>query len=453
MEINAGAKSVYSKQLKKILEEKKIAEGDRVAVFSRGEKLEGILMPQIEGGDAEAVVIKLDNGYNIGVKPERIDSLSQKQKIVLEKTVKRGLSKKSGLPKISLIATGGTIASRVDYKLGGVKAVLTPEEIFYNSPEISEIASFEKISSPFTVWSENMTPREWQKIAGETARQLNSGSNGVIVTHGTDTLHFTSAALSFMLRGLNKPVALVGAQRSPDRGSFDGSMNLACACHYVAKSGMAEVAIVMHATSSDDYCIAIRGTKARKMHSSRRDAFRPINDTPLAKIWPSGKIEELQEAKKTGEGGKVVADTKFEEKVALIKAYPGSPPELIDFLVEKKYRGIVVEATALGQVPTYTLDKKFSWTPAIKNALESGVVVAFATQCIYGSTSPFVYEPARLMHNMGVVHCEDTLPEVAYIKLGWVLAHSKNAVEAKKRMLENIAGEINPRLSYEDYLV
>ncbi len=451
---------MYSKQIEAALAAKKIAAGDRVRATSRGANYSGMLLPRAEGGNDATLVLKLASGYNIGITPDSPQAIEKESagSPQLEKTIGRKLAKKGGLPKISVVATGGTIASRVDYRLGGVKSVLSPEEIFYNAPELGEIASFEKISRPFTTWSENMTPAEWQKIAEETAKELNAGADGVVVTHGTDTLHYTAAALSFMLKNLDRPVALVGAQRSPDRGSFDGAMNLACACHYIARSQMAEVAIVMHATSSDDYCIALRGTKVRKMHTSRRDAFRPINDSPLANIWPDGKIEKLQEplrkaAGKREEYGKVEADNKFENKVALIKAYPGSPPELIDFLVEKKYRGIVVEATALGQVPTYTLDEKFSWTPAVKNAIEQGVVVAFATQSLYGRTSPFVYEPARLMHNLGVIHCQDMLPETAYIKLGWLLGHRELSFdEVGKKMLENIAGEINPRLSATQFL-
>ncbi len=450
---------MHSTELEKILKKKAISIGDRVSVSRpEGGKIEGMLLPTLlddEGKPSNTLVLKLDNGYNAGVQVDGdaiVEKILQKTTGALDKTPKRHFEKKEGLPKISMIATGGTIASRADYKLGGVKAVLSPEEIFYNMPELAEIASFEKISRPFTLMSENMTPREWQKIAEEATRELNSEAAGVIITHGTDTLHYTSAALSFMIKDLNKPVALLGAQRSPDRGSFDGAMNLACASHFVASSGMAEVAIVMHATTNDDYCIAIRGTKARKMHTSRRDAFRPVNDAPLAKIWPDGKIEKIRAARAVRPDAKAVADAKFEEKVALIKVYPGAPPELLDFFVDKKYRGIVVDATGLGHAPTHTLDKRFSWTESIKSAVEKGVVVAYTAQTLYGRLSPFVYEPLRLLRQIGGVHCEDILPEVAYVKLGWLLGHKMPIEEVKKKMLENIAGEINPRHAEKDFL-
>jgi glutamyl-tRNA(Gln) amidotransferase subunit D len=446
---------MYSKQIEAVLKKNKIAIGDRIRVARGKEVFEGILLPRIELGDENCLTIKLDSGYNVGInygkneKNVSIEKLLQKE--VLGKVQKMHFAKKSGLPKISLISTGGTIASRVDYKMGGVKPTLEPEEILFTAPALAEIVEFKKISSPFKIFSENMSPREWQKIAVEAAKELNSDAKGVIVTHGTDTLHYTAAALSFMLKNLNKPIALVGAQRSPDRGSFDGTMNLMCAAHYCL-GDIAEVAIVMHASPNDDYCNALRGTKVRKMHTSRRDAFKPINAPPLARVYPDGKVEVVDERHRKRTDGKVIADTAFEEKVALVKAYPGSDPSLVDYLVGKKYLGIVVEATALGHVPLATLDKKDSWLPSIKKAVDKGVLVAFATQCLYGSVNQFVYETARELYKLGVVYCKDLLPETAYVKLGWVLAHSRNVEEAKKMMLENIAGEYNERLTDEDFI-
>jgi glutamyl-tRNA(Gln) amidotransferase subunit D len=373
---------------------------------------------------------------------------------------------------LSLIATGGTIASRVDYELGGVQPVLSPQEIFFNAPEIAQIASFEKVLRPFTLWSENMTPVQWGEIAKLVAGELNAGADGVIITHGTDTLHYTSAALSFMLCNLDRPVVLVGAQRSPDRASFDGSMNLACAAHYAADAARARqgvVAIVMHATSNDDYCHALLGTKARKMHSSRRDAFRPINGKPLARIWPDGRIEKTPElrqadaagrqraaeenpAGQAGERPAVKADTRFEQKTCVIKAFPHSTTELLEFLIDRKYRGIVVESTGLGHAPTFTVDKKSSWLQPLKRAADEGVVVAFAPQTVYGRLAPDVYDAGRLLQKAGVVHCGDMLAETAYVKLGCVLGRTRDALQAKKMMLQNIAGETSEQSAYDEFL-
>ncbi|NYZ78423.1 Glu-tRNA(Gln) amidotransferase subunit GatD, partial [Candidatus Micrarchaeota archaeon] len=304
-----------------------------------------------------------------------------------------------------------------------------------------------RVHSPFRILSEDATHKEWQKIALLVAKEANSSdSQGVVVMHGTDTLHYTSAALSFMLRNLNKPVALVGAQRSPDRGSFDGAMNLACAAVYAA-SPIAEVAVVMHENESDDHCIAIPGTKARKMHSSRRDAFKAINAQPLARISPNGEFVALTKEFAKRSDGKVVAETGFEPKVAIVKAFPSSTPELIDFYVGKKFKGLVIEGTGLGHVPTSTLDEKDSWLPAIKSAIEEGVVVAMTTQCVYGRVHPLVYANARLLHEAGVVYCSDITSETAFVKLGWLLAKFKKTEDVKRELLVNYAREINPRIT------
>lgn len=446
----------YSKAVEKILKKKKISVGDRVRVEKKGVLFEGLLLPRPEiGGDANCLALKLDSGYNAGVCFERglkIEKLKEEKPLVAPKKVveKKGLP---SLPKISLISTGGTISSRLDYRTGGAHAALSPEEILATAPEVFEIVRLKNYLMPFQMMSEDIGCKEWAEIARLAARELNEGAEGIIITQGTDMLCYTAAALSFMLCGLSKPIAVVGAQRSSDRGSFDGRMNLLCAAHY-AKSDFAEVAVVMHGSSNDDYCFAHRGTKCRKMHSSRRDAFQSINAQPLAKIWPNGEIKVLDEnhRKRGKEKGKVVADTVFEPRVALLKAYPHSPPEIIDFLVEKKIRGIVIEGSALGHVPTEPRDAKRSWIPSIKRAIDAGVVVAMTTQCLYGIVHPFVYTNLRRVSSLGVVYCTDLLSETAFVKLGWLLGHDYSVSEVKKKMLENYAGEFNPRLTEKEFL-
>jgi glutamyl-tRNA(Gln) amidotransferase subunit D len=291
-----------------------------------------------------------------------------------------------------------------------------------------------------------MTHEHWQQLAKSVAKELKT-SRGVIVTHGTDTLHFTAAALSFMLRDLGKPVVLVGAQRSTDRGSSDAAFNLLCSTR-VALSDMAAVGICMHGNMADDYCIFTRGTKVRKMHTSRRDAFRPVNDKPLAMVWPDGKIKKMQRVPKRS-SSTAKADTSFEPKVALIKSYPGRMPDVIDFYVNKGYRGLVLEATGLGQLPTYG---KVSWLKSIKRATDRGVLVCGAAETLYGRLNPNVYTEGRMCKEAGVLFLEDMLPETAYVKLGWVLGHTKSAEKAKEMMLTNYAGEISARIMAGSFL-
>lgn len=453
---------MYSKRIQSVLKRKRIRIADRVRIRKGKKSYEGLLMPKTDAGDPKSVVIKLDSGYNIGLKFEKGTKIERSKTpepggVLEEEKYELGKISKKLLkvtfdktkPPITLIATGGTIASRVNYRTGGVTGVSNPKEILHNIPELSTIANM-KMSVPFTKMSEDMDYRDWQEIARHVARRLNSGDNGVIITHGTDTLHFTAAALSFFLQNLHKPVVLVGAQRSSDRGSSDAGMNLICSTH-ASVSDIAEVGICMHGKLDDSYCLFIRGTKARKMHTSRRDAFRPINELPLAKVWPNGKIEKINKNfKRRNDKERVKLDLKFEPKVALLKAYPGSEPGVIDYLVSKGYRGFVIEATGLGHVPTFG---KKSWIDTIKKHAKKGIPFVVTPQTLYGRVNPNVYTNLRILyHEAGAIPGEDMLPETSYIKLGWVLGHTTKPEKIREMMLTNYAGEITKRSLPQSFL-
>jgi len=431
------------------MKDKEAASGARVQIKVKDKIYEGYLL---ESYEKDALLLKLESGYNIGFKKKDVDSikvLRTPEKAPAQR--EKEMHQRKNLPGISMIITGGTISSQLDYKTGGVKPLTSPEQLLAIAPKLLETVNIRKLVRPFSMLSEDMTPREWQKLAGLAAKLLNEKENqGLIITHGTDTLHFTSAALSFMLRDLNKPVCFTYSQRSIDRGSSDATMNLQAAGH-ASLSQMAECMLVGHATSSDNFCHAIRGTKVRKMHTSRRDTFKGINDSPLAKIWPDGKFEILNKNyKKRDNNRQVNEDTAFEEKVALIKYYPGASSEILELLTDKKYKGIVIEGTGLGHVATS--ESRLNWLPAIKRAIQQGTIVAIAPQTLFGRLQPQVYSGGRELAAAGVIHTEDMLPEVAYIKLGWILGHTQNEKEVKHLMGTNIAGEINRSLSEKDFL-
>ncbi len=307
---------------------------------------------------------------------------------------KEVLPRKEGLPSVTILGTGGTIASRIDYKTGAVHAAFTAEELAKAVPEIFDIANITP-KLLFNIMSEDMKPEYWKRIAHETAKALNSGEDGVVIAHGTDTMGYTAAALSFMLKNLTKPIALVGSQRSSDRPSSDAAMNLICATR-MAVSDVAEVMVVMHGETSDTYCLAHRGTKVRKMHTSRRDTFRSINDVPIAKVWPEGKIEYLRDDYRKRSEGEVEVDDRFEERVAILKIYPGVTSELLEFLVDKGYKGIVLEGTGLGHTPNDMI-------PAIERAVENGVAICMTSQCLYGRVNLNVYSTGRRLLKAGVI--------------------------------------------------
>lgn len=440
---------MYSDKLETLFKKNKIEIGDKIKIKNKGKVLEGILMPRPELGDNNIVVLKLNNGYNIGISYDEksiLEKLSEhtKEEFSFPKVKDIGESKNKN--KVSLIYTGGTIGSKIDYVTGGVYMLTKPEELLHEVPELKEIANIE-VKHLMSVASEDISYIEWQKIAESTAEALNSGARGVVITHGTDTMHYTSAALSFMLKNINGPVVLTGAQRSSDRGSSDAFMNLICATNIAANANINEVGICMHATHSDDYCNLIKGTKARKMHTSSRDAFKSINAKVLAKAYQNGKIEVFEKTEQQTKN-KVVANTKFEPKVALILTYPNSDPKILDYYSKKNYKGVIIEGTGLGHAPVSTSHKEFNWLSEIKSATESGMVVGITSQCINGRVNGNVYRNGRLIQDMGAVYCEDMLPEVAYVKLG-VLLGNYNKKETDRLLPMNIAGEITKKTDVE----
>jgi len=417
--------------------------GDIVKVATEEEEFEGILMPRPEILEKGIIVVKLDSGYNIGIEEKKIKKIEVVEKYKEKEAKKQKIVFDKKLPTVTVLSTGGTISSKVDYKTGGVKEDYTAEDFFSMMPELTKIANL-KAKKIMGVMSEDFTPKDWQSIAKEAVKELEN-SDGIVITMGTDTLHIATAALGFFLKDINKPVVITAAQRSIDRGSSDAFMNLICAVNAAAKSDIAEVVSCMHATSSDDYCFLIRGTKLRKMHTSRRDAFRPINELPLAKVFPSGKVEVINgNYRKKGEG-KTVVDDKFESKTALVHIYPGMDGEIIDFYVNKGYKGIVLAATALGHVPKDII-------PNLEKAVKK-IPVIIASQTVYGRVHPLVYTNLRkLSIELGCIFAEDMLPETAYVKLGWVLAKTTNPEEVREMMQKNIAGEITERILPDSFL-
>jgi len=437
----------YSRKVQELFIKNGISVGDIVEVEAYGEKLSGVLLPreEIDFGDQDAIVIKLKNGYNIGINISNISSIRKTEAHVeLEKFPKlTEVKQKTELPRISFVSTGGTISSRIDYLTGGVAMLFSPEEILNGVPELQNIVNIRRAERLFSLASEDLTPNEWKQIARKVVEFLTEGDEGVVILHGTDTMHFTAAALSFMIRSLNAPVVLTGAQRSVDRGSRDSDFNIISSAVVAAKFPYAVVSIVFHSSMSDDEAIVIRGTRARKMHTSRRDAFRPINEIPLAKVSKDGNISVLISNLKARSKDTPWVDNAFEEKTALIKTYPGSNPEVLDFLIDRGYRGVILEGTGLGHVPTQTLDQRNSWLNAIKRATDQSIFVGITSQCIYGRVDPYVYRNARLAFKSGATYLSDMTSETAYVKLGWLLGHGFDMEDVRKMMLFNFAGEIS----------
>ena len=405
--------------------------GDKVKITAKDEIREGILMPN---ESKDSIVIKLDNGYNIGIERKRIESIKMIEK-PREKSLKPkiDIKKDSKKPTIAVLHTGGTIASKVDYRTGGVIASFSDEDFVSMFPEINDIANI-RTSLVSNMMSEDMTFSHYKKIATAIEKEIKNNADGIIIGHGTDTLAVTSAALSFIFENLPIPVLLVGSQRSTDRGSTDAAANLICAAEFIAKTDFAGVAICMHDSTSDNNCAILQATKTKKLHTSRRDAFKPVNDTIIARVnYDTREIHFIKNNynKKSNykpynekNNEKLIVKTNFEDKVAIVKTYPNMRPDIVDALTKKKYRGIVFEGTGLGHAPT-NIEENLPNYRALKKFIDNGGIVVVTSQCLFGAVHRDVYVNLRRLGNIGCIFGRDMLSETAFVKLAWLLGNFK----------------------------
>lgn len=417
--------------------------GDLVKLRLAREEMEGTLL---ESYDSSVLLVKLKSGYNIGILKAsvfdcRVIKKYEKKENVKDKGVK---NEKRNLPLIGLVITGGTIASKLDARTGGVNALTSTSEFKRFYPGLFDMVDV-SIEAPFMLDSGSIGPDHWFQIATSVKKLINDKEvAGVVVAHGTDTLHYTSSALSFFLRDLGKPVVLTYAQRSIDRASSDAELNLKCAAKF-ALSNVAGVYVVGHADLNDNYCHALLGTKVRKLHTSRRDAFKAVNIGAIAKVWPD-KVEFLSNFKARHDKS-VELDAVFNDKVALLKFYPGQNPDILDYHVKEGYKGVVIEMLGLGQIAGP--DVKNNWIPVIKKCIKQGMIICGAAQTIFGRLDAKVYSTGRELEKAGVIFLDDMLSECAFVKLGWVLGHKgfKGIEKVKEKMLENVSGEFNDLLT------
>ena len=406
--------------------------GDLITLRSHGRCYEGVLMPHHAFSGLDIITIKLANGYNIGVAVEKGSELAITEKGTMPKAPKKKATLNPKKPTVSILGTGGTIASYVDYRTGAVHPALSAEDMTFAVPGLLNWCNL-RATVVYSLLSENMRPAYWRQLAHEAAKALNSGSRGVVIPHGTDTLGYTAAALSFMLPHLTGPVVLVGSQRSSDRPSSDAHLNLRAAVKIAATSDLGEVVVAMHGEMSDRSICIHRGTRVRKMHTSRRDAFRSFGK-------PLGVIDndhiQLEGYRKKGKGP-VVVDDRLDEHVVLVYFYPGLQPEHLDRILAGCH-GAVIAGTGLGHIATDLI-------PTLKKAGEEGMHVVMTSQCLDGRVNLNVYSTGRDLLRADIIPGEDMLPETAYVKLMWVLGHTKEPAKVRELMRQNIVGEISER--------
>src|SRR5213080_2902002 len=430
----------YPPRVRALLDRVKATQGDGVVVQAKGERYEGTLMPHHGFSGEDILTLKLPTGYNVGIAVGDVESIEVTTKPPVTRPERHLPPPTEDKPTVAVLGTGGTIASYVDYRTGAVHPAVTAEELVFSVPELLEVCNV-RARVIYSIYSENLKPENWQRLAREAAKEIDSGAAGVVIPHGTDTLHFTTAALSFMLRDLTAPVVVVGAQRSSDRPSSDAASNLLSAAR-VSVANLGEVVAVMHGETSDTFGLIHRGTKVRKMHSSRRDAFRSLNATPLGRVHSDGTVELTDRALPRARGPTKVDDA-LDLKVALVSFYPGQPPTQLEAVLEGQH-GVVIAGTGLGHVAHDLI-------PILHRATRDGTAVVMTTQTLQGRVSMRVYDTGRDLLKAGVIEGQDMTPETAYVKLMWVLGHTREHTEVARAMATNVAGEINPKIGLDEF--
>jgi len=418
---------------------------DAEVTTTRG-RFTGIILPRSETEDERHIVLKLRNGYNVGITVGTVTEIKEiGYKEAHYKIPEKEFPYDPKKPRVKLFGTGGTIASRLDYRTGAVIPAFTPGELYGSVPELADICNLET-EKLYGVFSENMGPEQWVGTARAIGKEIEKGVQGIVIGHGTDTMHHTAAILSFMVQGSPVPIVMVGSQRSSDRPSSDAALNLINSAKTAAESDIAEVMVCMFGPTSDQYDLLHRGTRVRKMHSSYRSTFRTIGDTPIAMVSREKIILLRDDYKRRRKDKNVKVNTSFEEKVSIVYYYPNMKPDIIESLIDNGYKGIIIAGTGLGHVnkPLY---------PALRRANEKGIAVYMTVQTLWGYVQMFVYDTGRDIMELGVVPAGNMLPEVAYMKLGWALGQTSSLEEVKKIMLTPVAGEITEREPDNGYLI
>ena len=417
-----------------------------VEVKTQRGSFRGIILPRAETADDLHIVLKLANGYNLGLAVENIIEINELgYKEANYKIPEKEFPYDEKKKNVVLLGTGGTIASRLDYRTGAVIPAFTPGELYGAVPELADICNLDT-RKVFGIFSENMCKDQYVPLAEAVGEEIRKGADGIIIGHGTDTMHHTASILSYMVQDSPVPIVMVGSQRSSDRPSSDAALNLRCAAYTAAHVDIAEVVVCMFGPTSDSYNLLHQGTQVRKMHSSIRDTFRTIGDIPIGIVKPDNfePLKTNYKKRRTDRDVKIVAT--YDDNVTLLYYYPGMKADVVEAVVDKGYKGIVIAGTGLGHVNRPLFEP-------LKKAIEQGVHVYMTVQTLWGYAQMYVYDTGRDLMHLGIIPLDNMLPEAAYMKLCWALGQTHDKEEVKKLMTTPVAGEITEREPTNGYLV
>ncbi|MFW6025380.1 MAG: Glu-tRNA(Gln) amidotransferase subunit GatD [Candidatus Woesearchaeota archaeon] len=398
--------------------------------------LTGFLLERPQMLEQNYLVLKLDNGYNVGLK-KNICEIIEERKIKDNELKNNPKVKSSSNADVTIISTGGTISSKVDYLTGGVDTKISADHFINMIPNLKKYGDLDAEILP-NIMSEDIDFDYWKLLADSIYKNIED--NPVVITHGTDTMHYSSSLMNFFVSGGKYPRIFTGAQRSIDRGSSDAFLNFESSVFTSLNLKSNESLVCMHSNINDNFCDVHHGTKVRKMHSSRRDAFKSINSKPVARVNVEKKsIDVLND--EIYHDTELKKDISFDEKVAIQYIYPDMNPEVFNYYLENDYSGVILMGTGLGHIPinrTNILDK-------VKELEKEGIITCVTSQTIHGSVNPNVYANLRKLSKHSL-YLGDMTTETAYLKLSWLLGHNElSKEEVKRRMLKNYANEISER--------
>lgn len=330
------------------------------------------------------------------------------------------------MKKVLLITTGGTIASR-DGK-GGLRPQLSSCDILSYMTDLMRHYTIET-QDLFSLDSSNIQAEEWQLIARAVFAALDA-YDGIVITHGTDTMAYTASMLSYMLQNLNKPVVLTGSQAPVESLLTDARNNL-----YTAFCAVdAEITGVSVAFNRK----IINGTRAVKVRTTGFDAFESVNAFCIAELHSNGLRLSKKMVKPDTSTPTLLKDN-VSKDVFLLKLIPGTKPEIFNMIKKLNYQGVVLEAFGLGGMQfaqRMLLDK-------LRMLTDEGIPVVACSQCLYEPADFSVYEVGRMLLDCGVISGRDMTTEAAVTKLMWALGQTDKLCEIRRIFETNYAGEID----------
>ncbi|MEC9350997.1 MAG: Glu-tRNA(Gln) amidotransferase subunit GatD [Candidatus Thermoplasmatota archaeon] len=424
---------------------------------------EGLALPP---AGPKLITLKLANGYNVSYPESYVESVEILDEVEMsEEEGPTPIEQDESLPLVHLIHTGGTIASKVDYATGAVTARFEPHELLESVPELRSVARL-RVVKLGNMWSDDIRPRHWNRMLRATEEAFAEGAVGVVITHGTDTLHLSAAAMGYGWSGNGgRPpgrIVVTGSQRSPDRGSSDAAENLVAAVHWAAHgpapSGYRDASVVvLHADSSDGRCAVLPGIASRKYHSSRRDAFKSINQNPLAWINNDGTGPSIEMAEHEPADARVeaISPMMFDEdtRIAQFIADAHLQPDLVMSVIKDGYDAILFHGTGLGHLPISDPQDDSPENTKLRLMLEdhcaNGGVVVVVAQTIHGPMNMNVYAKGREQQEMGIIgHGSLCPPGSALVKLHHLLSRGGGQETVASNWTEDLCGE-NPHDSMD----